>query len=190
VRLFVALEAPGAWRSAAAAVQRALVDALPEPVGERLRLVDPALMHLTIRFLGEVDEGGVDMLQAALDGHVEPFALDLALAAAGTFGPSARTSVAWLALDGDVEGLRSLAGRVEQAVGLAGLPPEKRPFAPHLTLGRVHRSATKADRQAIAAAVAVVPPPPACAVTLAEVLLVRSHLGGSSPRYEVLSRHG
>lgn len=190
MRLFVALEAPERWREEAAEAQRALANALPKPTRDRLRPVDPALMHLTLRFLGEVDEGGVDALQAALDGHVDPFTLNLSLAAAGTFGPAARTSVAWLGVGGDVEGLRTLAARIEDAISAAGLPREDRDLSPHLTLARVHRSARPPDRRAIAEAIGALPPPPPCPVTARELLLVRSHFGGARPRYEVLSRHG
>ena len=189
MRLFVAIEAPESWQRAAADVQRRLAEALPPAPQRALRPVDPALMHLTLRFLGEVDERRAEALQAALDGHVEPFVLDLSLAAAGSFGPASRTSVAWLGVGGDVEGLRRVAAQVERAVRAAGMPPEGRDWSPHLTLVRVHRSATAADRRAIADAVRSLAPAPE-QISAHEALLVRSHLGGRAPRYEVLSRHG
>jgi len=187
VRLFIALDVPESWRVAAAAQQRALIEAIP---GARrvLRLVQPDLMHLTLRFLGEVDEGGVDPLQAALDG-LPPFAITLDLDRAGTFGPDARTAVAWLGVGGEVDALPTLAADVERSVRLAGLPADDRPFAAHLTLARVARQATPEQRRAIAAAVRALDAPRAETFVARDLLLVRSHLGGVAPRYEVLSHH-
>lgn len=188
MRLFIAIEAPDAWRVAAEAQQAALLAALPGATRRALRPVRPELLHLTLRFLGEVDEGAVDPLQAALDG-VPPFRVELALAPAATFGPAARTGVVWLGIGGEVDALRALARAVEGAVRLAGAPPDDRPFAAHLTLARVGRSASAEDRGAVAAAVRALDPPPPLPFVADQLVLVRSHLGGPAPRYEVLSRH-
>ncbi|MEX2447043.1 MAG: RNA 2',3'-cyclic phosphodiesterase [Dehalococcoidia bacterium] len=192
MRLFIAVEAPEAWREAAAVQQRMLLDALPGATRELVRPVGPDLMHLTLRFLGEVDEGAVDPLQAALDG-LPPFALDLGLDRAGTFGQPSRATVAWLGVRGDLDALRLLTGRIDEACALAGLPPRQdEASTPHLTLARVRRGVTAAGRRAIAEAARALEPPPAHAVEVREVALVWSRLGGASgaaPRYEVLSRH-
>lgn len=188
MRLFVALEAPEAWRLAAAAQQQALLDALPAETQRTLRMVAPVLMHLTLRFLGEQDEGAVDPLQAALDA-IAPVAVALTLERAGSFGPAARTSAIWLGVGGDTEALHALAARVEQAVRLAGLPPEERPLAAHLTLARVGRQAPAEPRRAIAAAVRALAPPPPSPYVVSALALVQSHLDGPAPRYDVLSRH-
>src|SRR5262249_18013526 len=137
---------------------------------------------------GEVDEGAVDPLQAALDAVPEP-AFTLMLGHAGAFGAPARTSATWLALEGDVAALRALAARVEDAVRLVGLPSETRPYSPHLTLARLRRDASGADRRAIADAVRRIEPPHTIPLEVDAFALVRSYLGGPRPRYEVLSRH-
>ena len=195
MRLFIAIAAPEAWRAAAAAQQRALLEALPVEARTALRLVDPALMHVTLRFLGEVGAGGVGPLPSALDAIPAPD-VALTLALAGTFGPPARTTAqspsgVWLGLAGDIA---ALAAHVEGAVRLAGLPPQPRPFTPHLTLARVAARATADARRAVAAAASALPPPPPSPHRARQVVLVRSHLGGPrsrdpESRYEVLSRH-
>ena len=116
--------------------------------------------------------------------------MQLALGPAGTFGVPARTTVAWLAVAGDGEGLRALAGRVEAAVVAAGLPPDDRPLRPHITLARLDRGASTQQRRAVAEAIAALEPPPPAAFRARAVALVRSHLGREGPRYETLSRHG
>ncbi len=120
MRLFIAIEETEAWRAAAAAQQRALLDALPVEMHRSLRPVREELMHITMRFLGEVDDGGIDPLQAALDG-VPPFAVRLALDRAGTFGPAPRTGVVWLGVGGEVRTLRGVAGDIERALRLIGV---------------------------------------------------------------------
>ena len=195
MRLFIALEVPGAWCAAAAAQQQALVAALPSEVRPALRLVRPELMHLTLRFLGEVDEGGVDSLQAALDG-LAPFEVALALERAGTFGPAPRTGVVWLAVASEPAGeldqldvLQRLVGQVELAVRLAGRRGDARPFSAHLTLARLARGATAEERTAVAEAVRGLDAPLPIPFVARELLLVRSYLEGPAPRYEVLSHH-
>lgn len=123
--------------------------------------------HVTLAFLGEVDASGP--VQTALQQVVSP-PLALALEGSGRFG---RTT--WVGVGGDTAGLHRLAGQVRRACEAAGLELERRPYRPHLTLGRPH-------------------PPAALAAyagpswTATEVELVRSHLG-REVRHEVVSRH-
>ncbi len=145
-------------------------------------------MHLTVRFLGEVDEELLGPLEDALTGEVPPVDVSLKLGAGGTFGSPPRTSVVWIGVGGDLEGLRDLAQRIERAVGSAGLPSEERDFHPHLTVARVRRQARPAQRRAIARAVEALPAPAPHPFRARERALVRSQLGRSGPRYEVLTR--
>ena len=184
MRLFISVELPESWRDAARTARAALEREVEAP----LRWVDPQLMHLTLRFLGEVPEEDVSRLRSALDG-VPPVDVQLALQEAGTFGPASRTAVVWLAIGGDGDGLRALADRVEAAVVSAGLNPERRPFRPHVTLARINRRASGGQRRTVAEAVERLPAPPPSPFTAHSVALVRSHLGRGGPRYEVLSRH-
>jgi 2'-5' RNA ligase len=93
----------------------------------RLRTGKPDQWHVTLAFLGEVDDADAlhDGLQAAADLH-PPFRLRLA--GGGTFGP--RTT--WAGVAGDVDVLRSLAQHVQDACDL-----EPRTYRPHLTVGRL-----------------------------------------------------
>lgn len=184
MRLFVALEVPEGRREAA----RETTEALQRTSAVRLRAVDPALMHLTLRFLGEVTEEHVEPLIAALTEAVPAVDVALELARAGTFGPAARTQVVWLGVGGDLDGLQVLAGRIEDAVRAAGLPPEERPLRPHLTLARLGRQARPEERRTVAEAVRGLQAPPPLPFRAREAVLVRSYLGGAQPRYEVLAQ--
>jgi 2'-5' RNA ligase len=100
-----------------------------------LRTSPPEQWHITLAFLGEVSSPQVlyDGLRAvAVD--TQPF--ELHLAGGGSF---ARSRVVWTGVDGDLDGLLSLATRVQEACRDAGLELERRPFRPHLTVGRTGR---------------------------------------------------
>ncbi|MDP2327403.1 MAG: RNA 2',3'-cyclic phosphodiesterase [Dehalococcoidia bacterium] len=188
MRLFVAIEAPAEWRRALAEARRAL----PEPVARSLRFVEPYLAHVTLRFIGEVpDEHAPEVLRNALERAIAPFEIPLHLGRAGTFGAPARTSVAWLGVEGDLEALRALATRLGEAVDAAlGIEGDGRPLSPHLTLARVRPQATPEECRAVAAAVAALPAPDPHPFIAQQAVVVRSHLGPAGPRYEVLSHHG
>lgn len=188
MRLFVAIELPEPWLREAARALDALTAALGDDA-DVLRPVALGRMHLTVRFLGEVDEELVPALDAALRAAVPPVGVDLEPNAPGTFGSAARTSVVWLGLGGDLDALRALAGRVESAVEAVGLPAERRELRPHVTLARVRQRASATQRRAIASAVSALDPPGPHPHRVAEVVLVRSHLGAGQPRYEVLGRY-
>jgi len=193
MRLFVTVEAPEAWREEAAAQQQALLDALPPDTRNALRVVSANLMHVTLRFLGEVDEAIVGPLQAAL-GRVPAPEISITLARAGTFGAPASIWAVYLGIEGDLDALGALAAGIEAAVASLGLPPQppaaqSRPLTAHLTLARVRRSATAATRRAIDDTVRGLTAPSPAPHLAREVALVRSYLGDAQPRYEVLSHH-
>jgi 2'-5' RNA ligase len=125
-RLFVAIDFPEPVRRELALLCFGLPDA---------RWVPPEQLHLTVRFIGEV-EGSVllDVRDALGDVRAAPF--DLRLRGMGHFPPRGRPSVLWAGVDGG-DGLRVLHDRVEAAVTRAGLPPEARNFAPHVTMARL-----------------------------------------------------
>ena len=118
--------------------------ALPEPLREQLcglcsglpgaRWVAPENMHLTLRFIGEVEGHDAEDIDAALSGiHFPRF--PVTLAGVGDFGDERRLRSVWVGVEAN-EMLERLQGKVEQAVQRAGQPPEKRKFKPHVTLAR------------------------------------------------------
>lgn len=88
--------------------------------------VKPESLHLTLKFLGEVG----DDFRADLG---EWKAFDLDLVGIGEF--SGR--VVWAGCRGDVQALRDTAARLEAAAERAGVPKERRPLEPHVTIGRM-----------------------------------------------------
>lgn len=117
---------------------------LPEDVRERLSLlcsglpaarwVEPETMHLSLRFLGEVDGRQAADVDSALGGiKVPAFAIELA--GIGQFGDNRRVRALWVGVEPQ-ELLMRLQAKVENAVQRAGLAPEGRKYRPHVTLAR------------------------------------------------------
>jgi 2'-5' RNA ligase len=149
--------------------------------------VRPESVHVTLKFLGEVEETRVADITSALAAAVEPFELRLQPAALGGFG-GARLRVVWLGLEGDVEALAALAGRVEQALTPLGFPAERRPFAAHLTIARVPDRASSEERRQLALLLKRHRSPALPSMILTEVRLMRSVLGpGGSAYYRMAS---
>jgi 2'-5' RNA ligase len=96
--------------------------------------VDPGNFHLTLRFIGEVDEGTAADVDEALS-RLKARRFSLQLYGAGVFGGDKPRQV-WIGVERE-PALATLQGKIEQALIRAGLPPEPRKFAPHVTLARL-----------------------------------------------------
>jgi 2'-5' RNA ligase len=183
VRLFVAVNRPAAERRAAYEAAAPLRAArLP------VKWIGEDSIHVTLRFLGEVDEAKVAPIGDALAAAVRaarPF--DVGLGGVGAFPSLARPRVVWLGVERH-PALELLANDVELALMGLDFEPELRPFHPHLTLGRAERNARPAAFSRLAQLAAEVSYQGS---TLVEsVDLMQSVLGPQGASYTVLSRAG
>jgi 2'-5' RNA ligase len=97
--------------------------------------VDPGNFHLTLRFIGEIAEDrAADVDDALVRLRARRFALQLA--GTGVFGGGDKPRSLWVGVERGPE-LLALRDKIEQALIRAGLPPEPRKFAPHVTLARL-----------------------------------------------------
>ncbi len=126
IRLFVALELPEDVRGSLARLCSGLPGA---------RWVPPENLHLTLRFIGEVDQGFAEDIDAAL-GTVKTPAFDLFLEGVGHFGKGRAARTLWVGV-GSSETLVRLQAKIETALLGAGVAPETRKFTPHVTLARL-----------------------------------------------------
>lgn len=129
IRLFVAIPLPETVRDALAALAGGLPGA---------RWVPSENLHLTLRFVGEVDEGRGEDLHDAL-AEIRAPAFDLTIAGVGLFGDRRRAKVLWAGLDPVPEALTLLQHRVDGAAGRTVGLGDGRKFAPHITLARLDR---------------------------------------------------
>ncbi|QXJ24116.1 RNA 2',3'-cyclic phosphodiesterase [Actinomadura graeca] len=181
MRLFVALIPPPGVLDEVEEAVRPHQDLIPE-----LRWVRRELIHVTLSFLGDVDDRTLDRLLPRLEraaGRHER--MSLSLAGAGAFpGSGAHARVLWTGLYGDRRALARLAASTAAAGRRAGTPPDKhRAFRPHLTLARSRRPVDVRSLTESLSAFASTP------WTADAVHLVRSHLPGkqySQVTYEPL----
>jgi 2'-5' RNA ligase len=100
-----------------------------------VRWVTPTNFHLTLKFLGDVEEAQINRIGAALEEQLHPFPrFTINAKGLGVFPDSRRPRILWVGLAG-IE-LASLVSRLESALEPLDFAPEKRNFTPHLTVGR------------------------------------------------------
>ena len=185
VRAFVAVEAPEAVRRELGRLARAL--RLDETPG--LRLTRPESLHLTLSFLGDVEARSVGIIADALSDAVyglRPF--EVRLGRAGTFPERGAPRVLWVGLAGDLPALADLQERIAGAMSALGYARERRPFRPHLTLGRFRPNAPADVRRRAAEALRAGDGPAPIRMRMEEVVLMRSTLLPTGAVYQRLER--
>jgi 2'-5' RNA ligase len=177
IRAFFAIELGEAARRAAAELAAVLRE---RPGGDAVRWVRQENLHVTLRFLGDVEPARVASLGAqvrAQTAALAPFALRLG--ALASFPPGRHPRVVVLELAPEAP-LAVLAEAVERGVVAAGCAPETRPFRGHLTLGRVRERETPPSLTSLTV--------PAVAFDVTESVLFASELHPSGSRYTPLER--
>ena len=105
--------------------------------GAPVKMVDLRNIHITLKFLGDTDEGLVPdierVMKSAVAG-VPPFRMRLK--GAGAFPNLGRISVVWAGIEG-AENLGAIARKIDEGLKPLGFEPEKRRFSPHVTIARV-----------------------------------------------------
>ncbi len=144
VRAFIAIELPIQIKAALAQLQ----DNLRASKSASVKWVDPEGIHLTIKFLGNVDEAEIPALKNALSEAVRGVAsFSLQLGDPGAFPNAYAPRVVWVGVEGETEPLRTLHNNIDRVLNPLGFPPEKRTFSPHLTLGRVRDEASPNEKR-------------------------------------------
>ncbi|MEO5492576.1 MAG: RNA 2',3'-cyclic phosphodiesterase [Sphingomonas sp.] len=175
-RLFVALRPPPAIRAQLAILQSGVPHA---------RWQDDDQLHLTIRYIGEVERPVAEDVALAL-GQVHAPAPVIALAGVGAFDKQGRVDALWAGV-APHDALAALHKKVDQALVRIGLEPERRAYLPHITPARLPRSAS-ADpaieqwraRHAALSSDAFAPD---------ALILYESRLGRDGARYDAVARY-
>ncbi len=128
MRLFVAVRPPPAVRDVLLAAMGGVAAA---------RWQDDDQLHLTLRFIGEVDRHTADDIADAL-AHVRHPSIAAHLGRPGSFAARGRPNTLWIGVE-PVAALTALHHKVDQALRRAGVAPDPRAFVPHVTLARLGR---------------------------------------------------
>jgi 2'-5' RNA ligase len=182
-RTFLAVDIGDAIRKQAVSLQKQLGRA----VAEGVNWTEPGGMHVTLLFLGEVDDREVvQVCRAVKDvaGREPPFALRVS--GVGAFPNARRPKVVWGGITDGADSLQRLQAALEEKMlALGCYRKEDRPYTPHLTLGRV-----TADEASFALATEI----PKLAdwdggtTTVGEVRVYNSELRRDGPEYTVIAR--
>jgi 2'-5' RNA ligase len=172
-RLFTALRPP-------ASVREQLLDLMEGLPGARWQ--DDDQLHLTLRFIGEVDARTADDVAAAL-GAVRHPPVTMALEGVGKFGSRGRVNALWAGVRPHDE-LAHLHRKIDQALVRAGLEPERRAYLPHITLARFGRDGAAPDPW-IARHAGLSSPP----FSIGHFELYESRLGSDGASYEIVERY-
>ncbi len=171
-RLFVGLRPPAPVRERLLAIMGGVAGA---------RWQDDEQLHLTLRFIGEVDRPTAEDVVTALERITHP-APELAVRGVGAFRRREQPHTLWAGVLPD-ERLTLLQKRVERALTMAGIAPETRAFLPHITLARLNRAAGPVEPFLARNAALGLP-----AVTLAALFLYESELGRMGATYHLVAR--
>ncbi len=130
MRLFVAIRPPAEIRHRLGGIMGGVSGA---------RWQEDDQLHLTLRFIGEVDRHQAEDIHAALGGiHHPPF--EASVKGIGTFDRQGQAKVIWAGV-APMEPLKALHNKIDQALARVGVAPDRRAFHPHITLARLNRSA-------------------------------------------------
>jgi 2'-5' RNA ligase len=135
IRAFIAIDLPEEVSVAIGEAQARLKRA---HVGVKISWTKVENIHITLQFLGYVEEPAVEKIKTTLQSvSVNHAPFELSIRGAGAFPNENRPRVLWVGCE-DAQGkLKALAGAVQAAMGPLGFEPEHREFSAHLTLGRV-----------------------------------------------------
>ena len=136
IRSFIAFELPAAVTSLLDQVQQEL-----KALQLTARWVRPQNIHLTLKFLGNMDPGDIENIGRAMAeaaGEYAPFTLTVG--GIGFFPGIKRPRVIWVGLGGATDALRNFQRNLANRLATIGFPSEKRSFKAHLTLGRIRQA--------------------------------------------------
>ena len=178
MRLFLAIELPEDVREHLVGVRRTLESVLPKVSYTRVEN-----LHLTLKFLGEVDFKKLDAIKESV-ALIKPSRIELAASGIDCFPARGPIKIIAGVLDGTLGPLRALVESIEQRCKFLGFEKEQRVFKPHVTIGRARPVLSQKFRQLAGDATLGLWPGPSFAPR--EFVLMDSQLGNEGSKYTPL----
>jgi 2'-5' RNA ligase len=180
IRSFIAIELPREIKLLLARIQNQLKSEGQVPV----KWVNPEIIHLTLKFLGNIDAAITGEITGALQEAargMHPFTIEIG--GLGVFPNPARVQVVWIGLTGDVDKIGQLQRRIDSSLTPLGFKPETRFFTPHLTLARVRDRAAPEQRQKLGRLITDIQCESSGSLKVDAVYLMKSQLTREGPIY-------
>lgn len=152
--------------------------------GADVKWVKPTSVHLTLKFLGAIEEEmvpGIKERMIEIADKTRPF--DLVLNDIGVFPGWSRANVIWVGFSGEIKALKDLASRIEDSLEVCGFNREDRDFKAHLTIGRVKSKKNKNKLKEVSENIGVTPVPS----SIKCIKLIRSDLTPAGAIYTELA---
>jgi len=180
IRSFIAIELPDNEKKALNRMQSLLKSGGQFPV----KWVDPFSVHLTLKFLGNINPDNIEQITGAIEEAargIPPLLLEIN--GLGVFPNPRRVQVIWVGISGEVERLSQLQRRIESNVSPLGFPTESRQFKPHLTLCRVRERAAPGERESLGRHISAIKSAETYSFKVDSVHLMRSQLTSEGAVY-------
>ena len=179
MRAFLAVELPSHARHELARLQDQLRDSRAD-----VKWVEKDNLHLTLRFLGDIDERERQRVESASQLAAAAMSpVTVTLSSLGAFPSVSAPRVVWVGLGDGAESLAQLAAQIEAQLAKAGFPKADKPFSAHITLGRVRSPRNRLELVRTINDVVWTPP---ASFVVDHVTLFRSDLGSAGPTYSIL----
>lgn len=184
IRAFVAIELPDNAKHLLAQWQ----DLLRIGGGNHVKWVDVSSVHLTLKFLGNMEADLLSRVREEVEEVAQSNAcLRLALNGLGVFPSIEHPRVLWAGLEGELNVLLGLQKDLDKKLAGLGFPVENRPFVPHLTLGRVRETAPLEERRRLGQLVVGMVVQRGEDIQVASISLMKSDLTRSGAVYTSLA---
>jgi len=180
MRTFIALEVPSDVISALAALQEDLKSFRAD-----IAWINSNNIHLTLKFLGEVDKQlCTEIQQACLETASKFSPFKLSLNGTGVFPNVRHPRVLWVGLAGETQILGQLQEQIDQRMAEFGFEPEEKDFRPHLTIGRIKSNRNVSELIGRAEGYSL----PSLSFHVREILLMKSDLHPEGASYSELAK--
>jgi RNA 2',3'-cyclic 3'-phosphodiesterase len=186
MRVFIGVDLPDDVRATAGEISaRVQARMRGGASGASIRWIDPANLHVTLWFIGEVDDTRLAQIRQAASEPLRTRAFRLRFAGLGAFPPSGVPRVLWIGIESGVEQLQSLHAELQPRLAALGIEGEPRPYSPHLTIARI-KEIRRSDANSLRAGLNLAVEPFGAPVTA--VTLFQSRQSPRGSQYEPLLR--
>lgn len=179
IRTFVAITLDDRAKRSIHRVQKEL-----QPKVRGVRWVHPELLHLTVKFLGEIEDGWVVDASEALRrvaARTAPFVLRVG--DTGCFPQRGPVRVVWAGIEQEGSQLADLVEAVEAMMEEAGFERERRSFSAHITMGRIRDDRSRGELRSLVGGAVLKP----VDVPVSNLVVMASDLSSSGPTYTPMS---